>query len=92
MILFSLDSWESFLGLDYWINEIKNENNAIYIIVGNKSDLHDTRKVTMEEGINYALSKSCIYMECSAKDYNLAELVFLTAIEADIQAKYKNIC
>jgi len=54
----------------FWMGEVEQyaEKDALLILIGNKSDMADHRKVTAEEVKSYCNGKKMIYVECSAKD------------------------
>jgi len=73
LIIFSVDSVESFSDLDFWISKMKELSGEIpYVIVGNKSDLH--RTVDKEKAKQKADDYGVEYIETSAKlDENVDE-------------------
>ena len=77
VLVYSIDDRESFESLkDKYDRVVKNKSDDVYsvIIVGNKCDLEDKRKVTKEEGESYAKSKGVDFMEVSAlKTINVKE-------------------
>ena len=77
VLVYSIDDKESFESLkDKYDRVVKNKSDDVYsvIIVGNKCDLEDKRKVTKEEGESYAKSKGVDFMEVSAlKTINVKE-------------------
>ena len=57
--------------LSFWLDEIDKNvgSEATIIIVGNKIDLgNDRRKISFQEGKEFADSKGLAFFECSAKD------------------------
>ena len=68
---------ESFNNLNYWLNNAKqwsNENIPL-ILIGNKCDLNDERKVQKDEGVNYARENNIAFFETSAKEnINITEM------------------
>ena len=71
LIVFAINNKDSFNGLNYWIDSIKNninlENKNIpVIILGNKLDISD-REVSKEEAKNFAKRNNYNYYEVSAK-------------------------
>jgi GTPase SAR1 family protein len=52
----------------HWLDQIKDikRNDAIFALVGNKSDLSDKREVTKDEGVTFAKDKKFIFHEVSA--------------------------
>ena len=81
MFVYSIDNLESFNIIKTRIKEIKNDiynNNISYILIGNKADLEDKRKITYEEGQELAnKEKMDLFIEVSAKmNFNIDELFF----------------
>ena len=71
LIVFSINDKESFNGLNYWIDSIKNNanldnKNVPAIILGNKIDLQH-REVSKEDAENFAKINNYDYYEVSAK-------------------------
>lgn len=71
VLVYDVCSRESFDGLrQVWMRELKTYSNPeemILMVVANKIDKEGQRKVTNEEGLEYAKELSALYMECSAK-------------------------
>ncbi len=94
MIVYSIDSKESFAHLDTWLKDVhllSNPDIKIFLI-GNKIDLED-RKVTTEQGEKYANENSISYFnETSAKNGFNAKEVFIQAAKVLYleHLKYKN--
>ena len=59
------------------IHSIKNKEDIILGIVGNKNDLYEERKVKFEEGRKLAEDNNYLFFEISAKDYNSIENIFI---------------
>ena len=80
LLVYSLDSKESFENLDFWYNTIKSSldgKNYIFAIIANKSDLKDNVAVSDEEGKKYAKEKKAIFRKISAKeDGNVIDKLF----------------
>lgn len=72
MIVFDVTSENSFDNISFWmkkVNENLEENkNAIIILIGNKIDLINDRKITKEEAEKVANEYNIKYFETSAKD------------------------
>lgn len=68
VIVFDLTSHESFKSVESWVDEIKRYSpmSTQTVLVGNKSDCHETREVSREEAEGLAESMSCSYLETSA--------------------------
>ena len=70
ILMYSIDSKESFDFLEYWINMLKRENSfeiPIYLL-GNKNDLEMEREITKKQGAEYAEKYGFIFSECSVKN------------------------
>ena len=83
LIVFDLTSHESFEALPLWIeNYYKNgpEQKNI-ILIGNKKDLEEDRKVSSEEAEAFAETNNMMYFETSAKDGENIDYVFNYAAE-----------
>lgn len=94
VLVYSIDDRESFESLKSKYDRIvKNKGDDIYsiIIVGNKCDLTDKRKVTLEEGQVYANSKGVDFLEASAlKTINVKE-TFVTLAHNLLNKKVKPV-
>ena len=70
LLVFDISNRKSFERIEYWLNEIK-ENNKIdsmyVIIVANKTDLINQRVVSRDEAEKYAEKNNISYFEVSAK-------------------------
>jgi len=61
IVVFDLTRKETFDNCKNWFNEVKNSNNQNLnnlLLIGNKSDLEDLRKVTQEQGKDLATELS----------------------------------
>ena len=70
IIVFSLDSLDSFNNVDGWINEIKNNNyeDSIITLIGNKSDLSEPNIIKKDLIEDYCKKNDIkFYFEASAK-------------------------
>ena len=69
MLVYDITDLESFQNLNSWLIEIeKNASKNVYkLLIGNKSDLEDKRKVTYQEGKDFATSNGMQFIETSAK-------------------------
>ena len=70
LLLFSLNDKESFDTLNNWLIEIeRNANkNVIKLLIGNKCDLKEERKVNVEQAKEFAETNGMKYIETSAKN------------------------
>ena len=69
LVVYDITDRESFENLNSWLIEIeKNANKNVYkLLIGNKCDLEDKRKVTYQEGKDFASSNGMQFLETSAK-------------------------
>ena len=67
--MYDITDRDSFENLNSWLIEIeKNANKNVYkLLIGNKCDLEDKRKVTYQEGKDFATSNGMQFIETSAK-------------------------
>ena len=68
--MYDITDRDSFENLNSWLIEIeKNANKNVYkLLIGNKCDLEDKRKVTYQEGKDFATSNGMQFIETSAKN------------------------
>jgi len=77
ILVYDVNCRRSFERLNFWINELNNHGPSDYpiskILIGNKIDL-DSRKVTRQEGEQFAIQNGFLYDEVSVKeDINVDE-------------------
>ncbi len=70
ILVYSINNRKSFDNCEEWLNEMKRNNikDIPIILIGNKCDLEEERKVNKEEGLNYANKNGFKFFECSAKN------------------------
>ena len=70
MLVYDITDLESFQNLNSWLIEIeKNASKNVYkILVGNKCDMESERKVTIEQGKDFAMQYGMKFFETSAKE------------------------
>ena len=70
MLVYDITDLESFQNLNSWLIEIeKNASKNVYkILVGNKCDMENERKVTVEQGKEFADQYGMKFFETSAKE------------------------
>lgn len=89
LLTFDISNYRSFDNLDDWVYDIErqlntpDEGNYILMLIGNKSDLRETRQVEFDEAEEYAkkLFDRVPYFEISAKDGNSVSRVFEYAMK-----------
>ena len=83
LLIYDLTDKSSFLSIDKWISNLENNldmKNVPIILVGNKNDKEDERKVSYEEGLKYAQKYNFQFFEMSAKTGENIKEAFLTLI------------
>ena len=79
ILVYDITNLESFQFINSWLEDIKKsgQENKYKILVGNKCDLKYKRKVTVEQGKDFASEHGMKYFEVSAKDStNVSDLFF----------------
>ncbi len=74
--MYDITDRESFKAIDTWMQEVEKfaSESAMKIIVGNKCEAEDKRKVSVAEGKEKAAQNNMKFIETSAKDnINVAE-------------------
>ena len=68
-IVYDMTNEDSFANVDKWYTEAAKtaSENVSIILVGNKCDLEDQRKITKEMGEEKAKNLKCLFFETSAK-------------------------
>ena len=97
LVCFDITSWLSFKRVDYWINEIRNVGgqDIPLILVGNKLDLAEERRVTSRLAECYAKENGMDYFEVSAVSgvnvkvaiLSLVEKIYVNFVEGDLSCK-----
>jgi Ras-related protein Rab-1A len=80
MVVYDITNPDSFNNINSWLIEIeKNANKNVYkFLVGNKCDLADQRKVSYEQGKEFADTNGMKFIETSAKTSSNVNEVFIT--------------
>ena len=87
VLVFDITSRQSFEDLPRWLRDARSEADphCVAILVGNKSDLAETRVITREEAESFAAANNLDYIESSAsQDVNIEE-IFLKSGKAIVQ-------
>ena len=92
LIVYDVTNKESFESIPKWFTDILNVKNdeAVFVLIGNKIDLTDNRKVTYDEGKKLANEKNIIFEELSAKNGTNFNELFNNKIYDAIYKKFKN--
>ena len=96
LLIYDITNNESFTNVEKWYNSLSNINKeeAIFILIGNKIDLKDERKVKEEDGKQYADEHNYLFKEISALTGDGIEDLFLNIIITQIRSHllYKDKC
>ena len=65
-IVYDITCKESLIRAKEWIKKLYT-NNHIFVLVGNKLDLHSKRQVSYDEAQLFAKESNILFFECSAK-------------------------
>lgn len=83
LIVYDISRRQTFENVSRWLNELNTHSdmNVVTILVGNKSDLKDSREVSMEEGKALAEVEDLFFMETSALDSSNVAAAFQTVVK-----------
>ena len=96
MVVYDITNRESFEHVQNWIEDVRNQSpkTVLIILLGNKVDLDDDRKVTYDEGNEFATKNGLLFMETSAKSGVGVEEIFKQSakeIEQKINENYYDL-
>ncbi|KAK0097428.1 hypothetical protein PV326_001891 [Microctonus aethiopoides] len=79
LLVFDITQYNTFTAIKSWVIELRRniEESLVLVLVGNKCDLFNERKVDSEEGRKYATTIGASYHETSALNDEGIEQVFL---------------
>ena len=79
ILVYDISNRESFEHISTWIEDCKAQSpkTVFMVLVGNKSDLTDNRKVTFEEGQEMAKKNNLLFFETSAKTGENVDKIFI---------------
>ena len=88
VLVYDLTSRRSFENLDNWLLEeakYNSDKKTMKLVVGNKTDQKGRRKVSPEEGKNWAEQRGFIFLETSAKSSSGVEPAFYQLVDKILQ-------
>ena len=69
VLVYAINDKKSFENIQNWVNDVRNINeDAKFLLVGNKCDLEERKEVPTEVAKNYAKENKMEFIEVSAKD------------------------
>ncbi|XVE58853.1 hypothetical protein DITRI_Ditri04bG0202300 [Diplodiscus trichospermus] len=82
LLVYDITRRTTFVNVKKWLNELREYGNLemVVVLVGNKSDLGQSRQVSEEEGRNVAEAEGLFFMETSALENLNVEEAFLQMI------------
>jgi len=89
IMVYDVTNYESFEHVEEWLNEVNRHasESTLKLLVGNKADLNDDKKVDTDEAKKFADGLSISFLETSAKNATNVEAAFLTMAKQLIEAK-----
>mmetsp|Transcript_76486 Transcript_76486/g.93939 ORF Transcript_76486/g.93939 Transcript_76486/m.93939 type:complete len:207 (+) Transcript_76486:120-740(+) len=92
IMVYDVTNFESFEHVEEWLNEVNRHasESTLKLLVGNKADLADDKKVESEDAKKFADNLGISFLETSAKNATNVEAAFLTMAKQLIQAKEAN--
>ena len=93
MMVYDITDLEIFENLNSWLNEIANNDSehVFKILVGNKCDMEKDRKVTYQQGEEFAKEHKMFFFETSAKDSINVQEAFETMTKEIIKENDENV-
>ena len=87
LVVYDITNRQSFDDINFWLNEIEKiaNKNTVLLLVGNKCDLEDERKVSFQEGKDFADNNGIKFIETSAKTNQNVDEAFEILIDEVIK-------
>ena len=81
VIVYDITKRQSFYNVEQWLKEVKEMCNKeiLIVLVGNKIDLEENRKVSTEEAQKFAEENKINFLETSALNGNNIEEIFINS-------------
>mmetsp|Transcript_24940 Transcript_24940/g.34686 ORF Transcript_24940/g.34686 Transcript_24940/m.34686 type:complete len:201 (-) Transcript_24940:166-768(-) len=79
VLVYDVTNRNSFDHVRHWLKEVEvycTNEDVVLMLVGNKIDKQEERKVSKEEGLAFARRNNMLFMECSAKTKQGVEQAF----------------
>ena len=90
IVVYDITNKDSFTHTEHWVNETKDlkREDAIFVLVGNKTDLDDTRAVSHKEAEDFASEKGFLFHEVFAKTGEEVQELFTSIIFPEMARKF----
>jgi len=92
IICYDITNRESFDHVEEWLSELARASNEhiVKLILGNKADDEENRKIQSEQGSNYAEKNNCEFIETSARTSTFVDAAFATIATRLMEVKKVN--
>ena len=89
LLVYDISDKNTFLNIENWMTSIKEESSDTIpiILIGNKCDLDEQRKIQKEEGEQFANNNNLKFFETSCKDGDNVENCFIELTKQIIERK-----
>lgn len=83
LIVYDISSRSSFESVPSWLEDIKKlaPPNIVIVLVGNKTDKENQRRVLRTEGAEFAKENKLLFFESSAKNYESVNNIFAQSVD-----------
>ncbi|XP_047319346.1 ras-related protein RABA5a-like [Impatiens glandulifera] len=83
LLVYDISRQQTFENISRWLNELHTHSdmNVVTILVGNKSDLKDSREVATSEGKSLAEAEGLFFIETSALDSSNVTAAFQMVVK-----------
>lgn len=84
LLVYDISRRQTFQNICRWLEELRmhSDPGIVTMLVGNKSDLKEARKVSVDDGAALAQSEDMFFMETSALDSTNVSIAFQTIVKA----------
>eukprot|EP00565_Helicotheca_tamesis_P009587 CAMPEP_0185727868 /NCGR_PEP_ID=MMETSP1171-20130828/3428_1 /TAXON_ID=374046 /ORGANISM="Helicotheca tamensis, Strain CCMP826" /LENGTH=200 /DNA_ID=CAMNT_0028396509 /DNA_START=64 /DNA_END=666 /DNA_ORIENTATION=- len=91
LLVYNITDRDSFDHIKHWLSDINrySSQHVCKVLIGNKSDLNESRQVSYDEGLEFASKLGMEFMETSAKTAHNVENAFLNMAN-EIGAPWKS--
>eukprot|EP00913_Durusdinium_trenchii_P035782 g33483.t1 len=93
VICYDITDKASFEHIDYWLQQLEQhgDEGVQRVLVGNKADLEENRKVSKEEGQQLAAQYNMKFFETSAKSGQDVDEAFLSIADDVVKQRYSDV-
>ena len=86
IFVYDISNRDSFIHIENWYNYLKDnfQENVIFFLIGNKTDLDDKRQITTKEAEDFCKQKGFLFYELSAKTGDKINPFFTNIIVQEI--------